>query len=343
MPRALVTSQAPAPFLAVVATPGMRLRLVVGRGTFDVVAFTPTQQPEEERWIHEGWARTSFSQMPVYTECLPSQRQPRVSQHPSHFEAAARRHWEEDQNKFPPEVYRWDNRLARSSVWRYPSAEERELILAFRRRHTAAIFGKKRRLAAPSEYEDARLSVLGRAPHHGFLSCAPVRRHQHTFRIVPAQFGPSFSTARRGCSQPAGRTAHSFVGFATNAQRTRDPTALPPGCPSHSFELRWWNWRGVFATPWRSAEEHINVAEWRAFLAGVAWRFRNSQNIGSRGLMLMDSAVVLAAVAKGRSSSRRLGPIIKRVNALMFAGSFHALLGFVASELNLADAPSWLH
>ena len=31
----------------------------------------------------------------------------------------------------------------------------------------------------------------------------------------------------------------------------------------------------------------------------------------------MDSAVVLAAVAKGRSSSRRLGPIIKRVKALM--------------------------
>ena len=49
-----------------------------------------------------------------------------------HFEAAALRHWEEDQYKFPPGVYYWDSGLARSGVWR--------------RQRFAAIFGKQCRL-----------------------------------------------------------------------------------------------------------------------------------------------------------------------------------------------------
>ena len=65
----------------------MCLRLVVGGGPFDVLAFTPTHQPEEERWIHEGWARTSFSQMPAFTEGIPVQRQPCLQSVPSLFEA----------------------------------------------------------------------------------------------------------------------------------------------------------------------------------------------------------------------------------------------------------------
>ena len=147
----------------------MRLRLVVGRGPFDVVAFTPTHQPEEDRWIHEGWARTSSSQVPAYTECLPSQCQPRVSQYPAISKQQPGAIGRKTKTSFH-QKYTDGTILARSSVWRYPSAEERELILAFRRRHTAAIFGKKRRLAAPSEYEDARLSVLGRAPHVGVMA-----------------------------------------------------------------------------------------------------------------------------------------------------------------------------
>ena len=83
----------------------------------------------------------------------------------------------------------------------------------------------------------------------------------------------------------------------------------PGDWPRQSFEPHSWNWRGVFATPWRSTEEKINVPESRAFPAGVAWRLRNTQNIGSRGLMLMDLGVVLAAVATSRSGSRRFGPI----------------------------------
>ena len=45
---------------------------------------------------------------------------PVFPRYPSHFEAAVLRHRQEDQDKFPPEVYRWENGLARSRVWRFP-------------------------------------------------------------------------------------------------------------------------------------------------------------------------------------------------------------------------------
>ena len=77
--------------------------------------------------------------------------------------------------------------------------------------------------------------------------------------------------------------------------------------PRESVNPTWWHWRNVFGAPWRNAEEHINVLEARAFLAGLQWRFRAGRNIGSRGMHLADSSVVIGAVAKGRSRSQRLG------------------------------------
>ena len=100
-------------------------------GPTDVLAFTPTHQLEEEHWIGQGWVRTSLCQLAAFTECHPSQRQPSFPQDLSHVEAAALRYLEEDQYRFPPEVYNWDNGLVRSGVWRYPSFEERGLIFGF--------------------------------------------------------------------------------------------------------------------------------------------------------------------------------------------------------------------
>ena len=55
----------------------------------------------------------------------------------------------------------------------------------------------------------------------------------------------------------------------------------PDDWPRQSSPLWWRNWRGVFVTPWRSTE---NVLELQAFLAGMAWRLRDTQNAETRGL-----------------------------------------------------------
>ena len=62
--------------------------------------------------------------------------------------------------------------------------------------------------------------------------------------------------------------------------------------------------------------------------------------MSSRFLHLVDSQVVLGAVTKGRSSSRHLGRVVDRLNALILAANARKLLAFVWSVWNPADDPS---
>jgi hypothetical protein len=57
-------------------------------------------------------------------------------------------------------------------------------------------------------------------------------------------------------------------------------------------------------------------------------------------LHLVDSQVVAAIVTKGRSSSRKLQPILKRWMAVVVAADVYPLIGYVVSEDNPADEPS---
>ena len=56
--------------------------------------------------------------------------------------------------------------------------------------------------------------------------------------------------------------------------------------------------------------------------------------------MLLDSRVVIGAVAKGRSSSTRLNRVIKQIAALCFVGGLVLHLVFIPTEHNPADHPS---
>ena len=120
------------------------------------------------------------------------------------------------------------------------------------------------RLAAPREYEDVRGWC------HGAAHRARVGSHQ-THR-------------ERGIRQP----------FHLNS---------PDDWPRQSPHPRWRNWDGVFVTPWRSNEKHLNALEFPALLAAIARCFQNPQSAQSRRLMLKNSSVVLTVAAKGRSCS----------------------------------------
>ncbi len=55
---------------------------------------------------------------------------------------------------------------------------------------------------------------------------------------------------------------------------------------------------------------------------------------------MVDSQVTLGVVAKGRSSSCMLMRILRKIDAMMLAGSATNYLVFARSEANPADAPS---
>ena len=62
-----------------------------------------------------------------------------------------------------------------------------------------------------------------------------------------------------------------------------------------------------------------------------------------RVAVLVDSLVVLGVAAKGRSSSHRLNPVLRRLNAHVLDSGFYVFFGYVASHANPADAPSRCH
>ena len=64
------------------------------------------------------------------------------------------------------------------------------------------------------------------------------------------------------------------------------------------------------------------------------------QTLGSPLFHLTDSMVCMHALTRGRSSSKKLRPVIMRLNALMLAGDLHPLWGYIHTSQNPADRPS---
>ncbi|CAE7286481.1 unnamed protein product [Symbiodinium natans] len=93
-------------------------------------------------------------------------------------------------------------------------------------------------------------------------------------------------------------------------------------------------WKTKAAWAWKRPE-HINVLETRAFtrvprdltLAGGDLRYAH----------IVDSAVALGAVSKGRSSARTLKPALKASAAIQVAGGIYPGLHFGPTRLNTAD------
>lgn len=84
-----------------------------------------------------------------------------------------------------------------------------------------------------------------------------------------------------------------------------------------------WRWKTVCGWRWSGSAEHINVLEMRAVLTALKWRFARKGWIRTRFLHLVDSQVCLHALARGRSSSRKLRRTLLRINSLLLASCWH--------------------
>ena len=107
-----------------------------------------------------------------------------------------------------------------------------------------------------------------------------------------------------------------------------------------SVPARLWKWKVISGWKWRGSLEHINSLELRAVLTSLKWRIQHQKQIKCRFLHLVDSLVVLHAMARGRSSSRKLRSTLSRINALLLCSSSQALVGYVHTDQNPADRPS---
>eukprot|EP00438_Fugacium_kawagutii_P020958 Skav211849 [mRNA] locus=scaffold305:925833:932175:+ [translate_table: standard] len=113
----------------------------------------------------------------------------------------------------------------------------------------------------------------------------------------------------------------------------------PDAVARTSIDPHRWVWEVAQSYPWRGGE-HINVLELRAILKGLEWRARSSAFHSCRFLHLSDSQICLSVLCKGRSSSRRINRLLRRVHSLCLALDAYPLWAWISSRLNPADEPS---
>ena len=85
-------------------------------------------------------------------------------------------------------------------------------------------------------------------------------------------------------------------------------------------------------------DSHINILEEAALLRLVT--FLGSKMRPLRAVALVDSFVCRGATAKGRSSSRSLSSILRKVNSRMVAFGIYMVNPFCPTRLNVADDPT---
>ena len=113
----------------------------------------------------------------------------------------------------------------------------------------------------------------------------------------------------------------------------------PDSAPRTSIDPGRWIWSVAHAYPFRTGE-HINILELRSILHALEWRARTGAFHSTRFLHLSDSQICLAVLTKGRSSSRKLNRILRRIASLCLALNLYPLWAWVESRLNPADEPS---
>ena len=113
----------------------------------------------------------------------------------------------------------------------------------------------------------------------------------------------------------------------------------PDMSPRTTIDPRRWKWTVGSSYAWRKSE-HINVLELRAVLNALEWRSRSKRFRSKRFLHLSDSQVCLSVLTKGRSSSRKLNRILRRISALCLSLNLFPIYAWIASRLNPADEPS---
>ena len=113
----------------------------------------------------------------------------------------------------------------------------------------------------------------------------------------------------------------------------------PKNYPRQSVESSWWVWQKVFGYRW-SKGEHINSLELRSIIHSVEWRIRHLKEVHARIFHLTDSYICMSIISKGRSSSKMLKPLLRRLTSELLAWDIYLIISHVESSENPTDNAS---
>ena len=99
------------------------------------------------------------------------------------------------------------------------------------------------------------------------------------------------------------------------------------------------DWAVVWSKPWRFQANILNT-EARALGWSVEHLLRSNRNINKRLLCFSDNLPLVLGACKGRAKSGYLLKPLRRITSLLLATGSRLAVRWIASELNVADAPS---
>ena len=154
------------------------------------------------------------------------------------------------------------------------------------------------------------------------------------------EFGLGGCTALVSCSTLSrlAKAAERDGEYVTLSDVTDKPRSRSLGTPC-GVGLRTKDFNSIFSVRCHG-DEHINLREARAVLMYVRWLLRRCDRHRRRVVILVDSKVVVGTITKGRSGSRLLNSILRRISALCFAGGLRLCIMFVPTEHHPGDYPS---
>ena len=323
-----------------------------------------TAEVKSEAFLEQGWSVTEGFRLPTFTTSRPRDQ---PGYRPAGRDRCAPhelRRWEEDHYRFPPYQYRDHNLLwTRKGAARRPNVQEREAIMCIPVGYTKPCLPKAEQSGV--KWEDTRLSLIGNSWHVGVVTwlleqmlgplgfCRRQSLQEIVDYLTPGGSAtlqgillrpPLLSTKRLVTSLEKPLLLKLLGLVSMKGEDLMVTAASEPQVKFHrlrsSVPGKLWRWKEVTGWQWRHSGEHINVLELRAILTTLRWLVVRRGAHRRRFLHLTDNLVCLHSLSRGRTSSRKLRHVLKRVNSLILAADLHPVWGYIHTSQNPADRPS---
>ena len=323
-------------------------------------------------WTDPGW--TPFDETAVFPTCMRAIARWQPPPRPVGYArclAHELSRWRQDAFRFPPYQYKDCYMMVEESSGktRYISVEERERLMGYGTGHTEFAWNASAIKGSPRGYTDERLSLLGDAfPVNTFWLFAASSIEAWIDRRKPEQYLQRLGLFPGSCSHvdrvspfgtqfPFGSTEKDLEGVeeaeellvrqlarrvAHNGSDIRVSLSVPTNprlFSRQSIPANFWKWTICWKKHWE-VKEHINALEMRSILLSLQWRLQHQDGTNLRVLHLTDSSVCLSILAKGRTSSKALSYIVRKINSLALMCNIYMLGIHVDSIHNPTDAAS---
>ena len=323
------------------------------------------EEIDASQFLEPGWAPVSDRKFPTFTTSRPRSTpgyKPAGIKHCSADEIA---NWKADEHRFPPYQYQRSFMVTnKKGATRIPSITEREVMMGFPKGYTMACLPKRDQ--GSQRHLDTRRTLIGNSWNVTVITWLLSQLGSTLGLNPPLTVGEVVTRTSPGCSHSMQTFLHRLP-MKLQRKKRASPKDLAlvkklltmvsikgeDILLQHASEdlvkyhrlrasipAKLWQWKTAASWAWTGNKEHINVLELRAVLTCLRWRLERHKKIHVKFIHLVDSMVVLHALSRGRSSSRKLRRTLLRINALLLATRSQGVWTYVHTKQNPADAPS---